>query len=171
MFNHFVTKCCRTCFTEWKETLNVCTSLLYLTVNMHQITIPSNKRMSIQKLGLFAEFLNFWKHLEYLRYFKEIKIEETVTDIDECARDEWNDCDDNAQCTNNVGLYSCRCNDGFLDISPDTNRPGRLCASKTSYHWVIVLIPFHYLGKYKLMKFLFCNFCKSAIVAHIMLIR
>ena len=36
-----------------------------------------------------------------------------ISDIDECKLDSANDCDDNAQCTNNVGSYTCTCNEGY----------------------------------------------------------
>ena len=35
------------------------------------------------------------------------------TDIDECASDDLNNCDDNASCSNTEGSFSCTCNIGF----------------------------------------------------------
>lgn len=36
-----------------------------------------------------------------------------------------NDCDQNAACTAEGATYSCRCNKGFTDKSPQV--PGRVC--------------------------------------------
>ena len=33
--------------------------------------------------------------------------------VDECADDASNDCDDNAQCTDTEGSYECECMEGF----------------------------------------------------------
>ena len=38
---------------------------------------------------------------------------EFCTDIDECAQNNLNECDDNAACTNNAGGYFCTCNNGY----------------------------------------------------------
>ena len=34
------------------------------------------------------------------------------TDIDECARD-IDDCSEHAACSNTMGSFECRCNDGY----------------------------------------------------------
>ena len=34
-------------------------------------------------------------------------------DINECERDELNNCDENAQCTDTDGSYTCFCNIGY----------------------------------------------------------
>ncbi|CAH1773875.1 unnamed protein product [Owenia fusiformis] len=52
-----------------------------------------------------------------------------VSDIDECASSELNDCDANAICSNSAGSFTCSCNSGFSDI-PATNRPGRICTEQ-----------------------------------------
>ena len=44
-------------------------------------------------------------------------------DINECESDDSNNCDENAQCTNTVGSYSCACNPGYTG-------DGVICASK-----------------------------------------
>ena len=50
-------------------------------------------------------------------------------DVDECSKSEWNDCAQYSTCSNNIGLYSCQCLVGYLDISEDVvSRPGRICA-------------------------------------------
>lgn len=36
-----------------------------------------------------------------------------ITDIDECATSENNDCDPNALCSNTEGSYVCRCLSGY----------------------------------------------------------
>ena len=35
-------------------------------------------------------------------------------DIDECARNDTNECDPNALCTNTEGSYICRCLTGYI---------------------------------------------------------
>ena len=36
-----------------------------------------------------------------------------IADVNECARNESNDCDKNANCINTVGSYRCVCKNGF----------------------------------------------------------
>lgn len=60
----------------------------------------------------------------------------TVTDYNECTKDEDNDCSDHALCINLEGGYTCSCNAGFSDNSVNTlTFPGRQCGQKcTSDH-------------------------------------
>ncbi|KAK3612418.1 hypothetical protein CHS0354_032019 [Potamilus streckersoni] len=51
-----------------------------------------------------------------------------VTDVDECQQPDWNECSVYANCANTIGSYNCTCFLGYLDISPDPNKPGRTCA-------------------------------------------
>ena len=44
-------------------------------------------------------------------------------DIDECATEEGNECDENALCANELGSYNCTCNDGYYGTGKDCN-PG-----------------------------------------------
>ncbi|KHJ44769.1 EGF-like domain protein [Trichuris suis] len=45
-----------------------------------------------------------------------------------CDNPSLNDCDrENAVCTETGESFSCSCIAGFLDVSPDPERPGRLC--------------------------------------------
>ena len=44
-------------------------------------------------------------------------------DINECGSDDFNNCDENAQCTNTEGSYTCSCNPGYTG-------DGIICASK-----------------------------------------
>ncbi|CAK8681547.1 unnamed protein product [Clavelina lepadiformis] len=48
-----------------------------------------------------------------------------VKDVDECSTAGTNDCSFHARCINIDGGFTCSCNEGFQDVSP--NRPGRLC--------------------------------------------
>ncbi|XP_077993853.1 uncharacterized protein LOC144447650 [Glandiceps talaboti] len=51
-----------------------------------------------------------------------------ITDFNECASSDNNECSVNAVCINNDGSYTCQCNVGFEDVSDDTvNYPGRRC--------------------------------------------
>ena len=50
-----------------------------------------------------------------------------MTDTDECASAERNECDANAQCTNTEGSYICRCLSGFQG-------DGTNCTGKYLFH-------------------------------------
>ena len=52
--------------------------------------------------------LNVWKF-----YFFFTIIPFLYSDINECDRDELNNCDENAQCTDMDGSYNCSCNFGY----------------------------------------------------------
>ena len=43
----------------------------------------------------------------------EIHLLSSITDIDECANPETNQCDPDALCNNTVGSYICRCLIGY----------------------------------------------------------
>ncbi|VDP18830.1 unnamed protein product, partial [Onchocerca flexuosa] len=48
--------------------------------------------------------------------------------VDECASRTKNDCDENAECIDKPIGYTCRCRNGYLDISEGGARnPGRRC--------------------------------------------
>ncbi|XP_022081937.1 uncharacterized protein LOC110974526 [Acanthaster planci] len=51
----------------------------------------------------------------------------TVTDLDECALSDTNDCSSNATCINLPGSFTCQCHAGFQDVSATPGRPGRSC--------------------------------------------
>ena len=37
----------------------------------------------------------------------------SLTDVDECASPETNECDTNAECSNTEGSYTCSCRVGY----------------------------------------------------------
>ena len=44
----------------------------------------------------------------------------------------WNDCNENAKCTNTDGAFTCTCNDGLTDHSRVLDmQPGRICKNET----------------------------------------
>ena len=50
-------------------------------------------------------------------------------DIDECASDDTNSCEQ--QCINSVGSYTCKCNDGFTLNSDGTTCSGEITGSSS----------------------------------------
>ena len=79
----------------------------------------------------------------------------TIDDFDECASAEYNDCSERAVCTNIKvstfkiepirqinkqiifmialqGSYSCSCMPGYLDITPQSLLPGRICSGAST---------------------------------------
>jgi hypothetical protein len=54
----------------------------------------------------------------------------SVQDFDECSSDEYNDCSDQADCSNSIGSYACSCRDGFHDLSSPDALPGRVCSGE-----------------------------------------
>ncbi|XP_054280807.1 uncharacterized protein LOC128998618 isoform X1 [Macrosteles quadrilineatus] len=51
-------------------------------------------------------------------------------DFDECTDTKFHDCSEDAQCFNLRGTYTCSCKEGFSDLSPNTQYPGRLCSAE-----------------------------------------
>ncbi|CAD6188433.1 unnamed protein product [Caenorhabditis auriculariae] len=48
--------------------------------------------------------------------------------VDECARPSLNACHKQASCIDLEDGYTCKCNAGYADVSPDrVNKPGRIC--------------------------------------------
>ncbi|XP_078605797.1 uncharacterized protein LOC144878743 [Branchiostoma floridae x Branchiostoma japonicum] len=60
----------------------------------------------------------------------QMSSEVAVTDYDECARPDSNDCSADARCENQVGGFTCVCRTGYQDRSPQ-GRPGRTCYNST----------------------------------------
>ncbi|NXH97683.1 UROL1 protein, partial [Pachycephala philippinensis] len=55
----------------------------------------------------------------------EIDLKKTVVEAKNSCQPGLNDCDQNAACTAEGATYSCQCNKGFTDKSPQV--PGRVC--------------------------------------------
>jgi len=51
-------------------------------------------------------------------------------DFDECTDAKYHDCSEDAQCFNLRGTYTCSCKEGFTDLSPNTQFPGRVCSAE-----------------------------------------
>lgn len=45
----------------------------------------------------------------------------------ECFEKKFNDCSDDATCTDTLESYVCKCKTGFTDLSPEKLKPGRVC--------------------------------------------
>ncbi|XP_072177721.1 hyalin-like [Diadema setosum] len=50
-----------------------------------------------------------------------------ITDADECASDETNDCSPNAVCANTEGSFTCQCYESYVDLSADGSGRGKIC--------------------------------------------
>ncbi|NWV57232.1 UROL1 protein, partial [Daphoenositta chrysoptera] len=55
----------------------------------------------------------------------DIDLKQTVVEARNSCQPDLNDCDQNAACTAEGATYSCQCNKGFTDKSPQV--PGRVC--------------------------------------------
>ncbi|NXU17600.1 UROL1 protein, partial [Pardalotus punctatus] len=55
----------------------------------------------------------------------EVDLQETVVEARNSCQPDLNDCDQHAACTAEGATYSCQCNEGFTDKSPQV--PGRVC--------------------------------------------
>ncbi|NXO10110.1 UROL1 protein, partial [Oriolus oriolus] len=55
----------------------------------------------------------------------EVDLKKTVVEAKNSCQPGLNDCDQNAACTAEGATYSCQCNEGFTDKSPQV--PGRIC--------------------------------------------
>ena len=53
-----------------------------------------------------------------------------LTDIDECATPDTNECDTNAECSNTEGSYTCSCRVGYTG-------DGKNCAGNEIYIFII----------------------------------
>uniref|UniRef100_A0A914WTS8 EGF-like domain-containing protein n=1 Tax=Plectus sambesii TaxID=2011161 RepID=A0A914WTS8_9BILA len=53
--------------------------------------------------------------------------------INECAEARLNDCGTNAQCADQAEGFTCQCQPGFADVSPNiTSKPGRICRQRVN---------------------------------------
>ncbi|NXE02044.1 UROL1 protein, partial [Chaetorhynchus papuensis] len=55
----------------------------------------------------------------------DVDLKKTVIEARNSCQPDLNDCDPNAACTAEGATYSCQCNEGFTDQSPQV--PGRVC--------------------------------------------
>ena len=62
-----------------------------------------------------------------------------ITDINECASSEANDCDPNALCTNTEGSHVCRCRNGYQGDGKNC-AGGLTFAKRFSFLFCFVLI-------------------------------
>jgi len=71
-----------------------------------------------------------WKPLNVSGlYLVPERREFALADKNECESGE-NDCSENADCTNTVGGFRCRCKEGFLDESVEARFAGRHCVQR-----------------------------------------
>ncbi|VDK31446.1 unnamed protein product [Gongylonema pulchrum] len=47
--------------------------------------------------------------------------------VNECERKEWNECDENARCIDEVHLYRCECIKPYVNAAPPGKLPGSKC--------------------------------------------
>ncbi|VDN07984.1 unnamed protein product [Thelazia callipaeda] len=50
-----------------------------------------------------------------------------VTGVNECERNEWNECDEHARCIDEHYLYRCECVKPYIDAAPPDKLPGSVC--------------------------------------------
>ena len=70
-----------------------------------------------------------------LPYFYQVN-RVTIGDFDECSDSDHNDCSSQSDCINTEGSYTCKCREGFHDLSGSISLPGRVCSGEhlPSYH-------------------------------------
>ena len=76
----------------------------------------------------------------YIDIFKS-----AIADIDECAENETNECDINANCTNTEGSYNCACRIGFRGNGK--NCTGTKWVVSKAYQRAVVSIAFSLKGR------------------------
>ena len=54
----------------------------------------------------------------------------TIGDFDECSDSDHNDCSSQSDCINTEGSYTCKCREGFHDLSGSISLPGRVCSGE-----------------------------------------
>ena len=69
----------------------------------------------------------FWSH----GYFCNTRFLFIFSDINECSDSSMNECDQNADCTDTDGSYSCKCRTGFTG-------DGKYCNGITQYLFLFV---------------------------------
>ena len=91
------------------------------------MTFFVNMRSSTTAKSLSERIKNVWQTDNLGLDFSSIDI----TDYNECMS-HWNDCNENAKCTNTEGAFTCTCNDGLTDHSRVLAMPpGRICKNET----------------------------------------
>ena len=61
----------------------------------------------------------------------EVKVNRvTIGDFDECSDSDHNDCSAQSDCINTEGSYTCKCREGFHDLSGSISLPGRVCSGQ-----------------------------------------
>ena len=64
-----------------------------------------------------------------LIYFYQVN-RVTIGDFDECSDSDHNDCSSQSDCINTEGSYTCKCREGFHDLSGSISLPGRVCSGE-----------------------------------------
>ena len=78
----------------------------------------THKKFALRRTPLIGEKNTIFQNLKYFQ----------ITDIDECALEAKNDCDQNAKCINTPGNFKCLCRSNYDDMSNMTALPpGRIC--------------------------------------------
>ncbi|CAH1789172.1 unnamed protein product [Owenia fusiformis] len=65
---------------------------------------------------------------------------ELVKDYNECTTKVSNDCHANATCLNQVGSYTCVCQNGFMDESDDSALRGRICKDQVGLNRLSIVV-------------------------------
>ena len=87
-----------------------------------------------------GEGSSFCLYAYYIDIFKS-----AIADIDECAENETNECDINANCTNTEGSYNCACRIGFRGNGK--NCTGTKWVVSKAYQRAVVSIAFSLKGR------------------------
>ena len=81
----------------------------------------------------------------------------TIGDFDECGDSDHNDCSSQSDCINTEGSYTCKCREGFHDLSGSISLPGRVCSGEHLRFYRLVHLVGYFAWFY--FEFVCSTFC------------
>ena len=108
MVEHSTTKLKARTLIDERQWVDPClTELLLGCSNMWMRMVRKQLCLSLYMYVRPIPFINWLKLTSNTELLSAL-----ITDVNECLDEDTNDCHGNANCTNNVGSYTCTCHDG-----------------------------------------------------------